>query len=104
MNDQYITIDPEFREELKRRNDSNIDEFLSLPELIPAKKRRKQKALLDYTKSIILTSRDYIKGLEELLAKKEATTVATQKKRRKRQARSNANYSENNNKKRSKIA
>ena len=27
LNDQHITIDPEFREELKKRNDSNIDEF-----------------------------------------------------------------------------
>ena len=41
LNDQYITIDPEFQDELKRRNDSNIDDFLSLPKLIPAKKRRK---------------------------------------------------------------
>ena len=58
LNDQHITIDPEFREELKRRNDNNIDEFLSLPELITAKTRKKQQPLLDYTKSIILTSRD----------------------------------------------
>ena len=62
------------------RNDSNIDKFLFLPELIPARTRRKQQPLLDYTKSIILKSRDYIKGLEELLAKKEATSVAVLKK------------------------
>ena len=61
LNDQHITIDPKFREELKRRNDSNIEEFLFLPELIPSKIRRKQQSLLDYTKSIILTSRNYIK-------------------------------------------
>ena len=76
---------------------------LSLPELIPTKTRRKQQPLLDYTKSIILTSRDYMKGLEELLAKKQTTSVATQKKMIKRQARGNASYSESNNKKKSKI-
>ena len=27
LNDQHINIDSEFREELKRRNDNNIDEF-----------------------------------------------------------------------------
>ena len=52
-----------------------------MPELIPAKKKRKQQPLLDYTKSIILTSRDYIKGLEELLAKKNATATVVQKKK-----------------------
>jgi hypothetical protein len=79
LNDQHITIDPEFREELKRKNDSNIDKFLSLSELIPAKKMKEQQPLLDYTKNIILTSRYYIKGLQELLAKKEATTVVAPK-------------------------
>ena len=51
-----------------------------MSELIPVKTRRKQQPLLDYTKNIILTSRDYIKGLEEFLAKKESTTAAAQKK------------------------
>ena len=40
LNDQYIIMDPEFREKVKRRNDSIIDDFLSLPELIPAKKTK----------------------------------------------------------------
>jgi hypothetical protein len=79
LNDQHITIDPEFREELKRKNDSNIDIFLSLSELIPTKKMKEQQPLLDYTKNIILTSKYYIKGLEELLAKKEATTTVVPK-------------------------
>ena len=86
LNDKHIIIDPEFREELKRRNDSNINEFLSLPELILTKKRRKQQPLLDYTKNIILTSRDYIKGLEELLAKEDATAAAAQKKNEEKEA------------------
>ena len=47
LNDQYITIDSEFRDELKRINDSNIDEFFFLPELIPTKKEIKQQPLLD---------------------------------------------------------
>jgi hypothetical protein len=79
LNDRHITTDPEFREELKKKNDSNIDEFWSLPKLIPTKKRRKQQPLLDCTKNMILTSRDYIKRLKELLAKKNATTTTTQK-------------------------
>ena len=70
-----ININSEFREELKMRNDSNIDEFLSLPELIPAKTRKKQQPLLDY-----------MKGLEELLAKKEATATIAQKKNKENEA------------------
>lgn len=70
-NDQHISIDPQFWAELDSRQEGNISEFLRLPELIPAKKRRKQQPLLDYTQSRILTSRDYIRGLEEVLAKKE---------------------------------
>ena len=41
LNYQHITIDHEFREELKRRNDNNIDEFLPLSEQILAKTKRK---------------------------------------------------------------
>jgi hypothetical protein len=58
---------------------------LSFSKLIPAKTRRKQQPLLDYTKSLILTSKNCIKGLEKLLAKKEAIAAATQKRERGKQ-------------------
>ncbi len=57
-----------------------------MPKLIPAKKRRRQQPLLDYTSSRILTFRDYVKGLEELLAKKEATAAAAKKKKEDKEA------------------
>ena len=80
-NDQHISIDPQFWAELDSRQEENISEFLRLPELIPAKKRRKQQPLLDYTQSRILTSRDYIRGLEEVLAKKEAVAAVAKKRK-----------------------
>ena len=69
--EQHIAIDPGFLEEVQTSNNKNIAQFLSLPELIPAKKRKRQHPLLDFTQSIILTSKDYNKGLEEILAQKE---------------------------------
>jgi hypothetical protein len=86
LSEQHITIDPTFRAEVQRGNYENINNFLSLPELIPAKKRRRQQPLLDYTSSRILTSRDYVKGLEELLAKKEAIAAAAKKKKEDKEA------------------
>jgi hypothetical protein len=82
--EQHIAIDPGFRAEVQTSNDNNIQQFLSLSELIPAKKRKRQQPLLDFTQSIILTSKDYSKGLEEILAKKEATAAAALKRRRRR--------------------
>jgi hypothetical protein len=67
-------------------NDNNIIQFMSLPELIPAKKRKRQQPLLDFTHSIILTSKDYSKGLEEILAQKETTAAAAQKKKEEKEA------------------
>jgi hypothetical protein len=86
LNDQHTTIDPEFRAQIHGGNEQNISNFLSLPEIIPAKKRRKQQPLLDYTSSRILTSRDYVTAVEELLAKKEATAAAAKKKKEDKEA------------------
>ena len=82
-NDQHISIDPQFRAEFQ---EGNISEFLRLPELIPTKKRRKQLPLLDYTQSQILTSEDYIRGLEEVLAKKEAVVAVAKKRKEDKEA------------------
>ena len=84
--EQHIAIDPGFLAEVQTSNDNNILQFLSLPELIPAKKRKRQQPLLDFTQSIILTSKDYSKGLEEILAKKEATAAAALKRKEEKEA------------------
>ena len=76
LNDQYIWIVPTFRAQIHEGNKQNISNFLSLYEIIPAKKRSRQQPLLDYTSSIIWTSRDYIARLDGLLARKEATATA----------------------------
>lgn len=79
-NEQHVSIDPGFMEQLERGNESNISQFLRLPELIPAKKRKRQQPLLDYTQSKILTSKDYIIGLEEVLAKRKPQQLQHRKK------------------------
>ena len=100
LNDQHIRIDPAFRTQIHEGNEQNISNFLSLPEIIPAKKRSKQQPLLDYTSSKILTSRDYITRLEELAARKEATTTSAKKKKEKtrRPLKSNGRLRRSNNK------
>ena len=70
LNDQHIWIDPAFRAQIHEGNKQNISNFLSLHEIIPAKKRSRQQPLLDYTSSIIWTSRDYIARLDRLLTRK----------------------------------
>ena len=81
-----MSIDPQFRVELDSRQEGNISEFLRLSELIPTKKRRKQQPLLDYTQSRILTLGDYIRGLEEVLAKKEAVAAAAKQRKEDKEA------------------
>ena len=71
-----------------------------MPKIILAKKRSKHQPLLNYTSSRILTSRDYITGLEELLVRKEATVAAAKKKKRTmRSLKSNGRLQKNNKKK-----
>lgn len=84
--EQHVGIDPSFREEVERENNRDINQFLCLPEMIPAKKRKRQQPLLDYTHSRILTSEDYMKGLEDLLAKKEEVAAAAKKKKDEKEA------------------
>ena len=45
-----------------------------------------QQPLLDYTNNTFLTSRHYITGLEELLARKNATSAAAKKKKEDKEA------------------
>jgi hypothetical protein len=48
-NEQHVSIDPAFRDQLQEESERDISELLALPELIPAKKRTRQQSLLDYT-------------------------------------------------------
>lgn len=84
--EQHVSIDPTFKEVLEKDNEGDISQFLCLPELIPAKKRKRQQPLLDYTHSRILTSQDYMQGLEDLVAKKEANAAAAKKKKDEKEA------------------
>ena len=84
--EQHVAINPTFRAQLQIEEGRDISEFLALPELIPAKKRKRQQPLLDFIHSRILTSRVYITGMEQLLAKKEAIAAAAKKKKEKKDA------------------
>jgi hypothetical protein len=86
VDEQHVSIDPTFRAQLQEESGRDISEFLVLPELIPAKKRTRQQPLLDYKKSMILTSTDYIAGLQQVLAQKEATVAAAKCKKEENEA------------------
>ena len=77
-------IDSHLQEEGER---GDISTFLVLPEIIPTRQRRRQQALLDFTKSKILTSRTYTEACERLLAQKEATQAEAKRKAEIREAR-----------------
>ena len=70
--DRSVGIDLGIHAQLREENEHNISTFLALPELIPARKRKKQQLLLDFTKSKIVTSQAYTEGCERLLAQREA--------------------------------
>ena len=63
-----VGIDLGFHAQLQEENEHDISTFLTLPELIPARKRKRQQPLLDFTRSKILTSQAYTEGCERLLA------------------------------------
>jgi hypothetical protein len=84
-----VQIDPALRAHLQTENEQDINHFLALPEIIPAKKRKRQQPLLDFTQSRILTSIDYITAMKQVLQKREATAAAARtKKSRERQQKS----------------
>ena len=70
--DRSVGIDPGFHAQLREDDNHDISSFLVLPELIPARKRKRQQPLLDFTRSKILTSEAYTEGCEHLLAQREA--------------------------------
>ena len=72
--ERNVQIDSEFHHHLQEESGTaDISRFLALPEIIPARQRRRQQPLLDFTKSKILTSHAYIESYKRVLAQKEAT-------------------------------
>ena len=78
-----LGIDSHLQEEGEQ---GDINTFLALPEIIPARQRRRQQALLDFTKSKFLTFRMYTEACERLLAQKEATQAEAKRKAEIREA------------------
>ena len=84
--DRSVGIDPDFHAQLQEDDDHDISSFLILPELIPARKRKRQQPLLDFTRSKILTSQTYTEGCERLLAQREANQEQARRKAADREA------------------
>ena len=68
VKERHVSIDPAFHTHLQKHKENDINRFLLLPKVIPAKKRNRQQSLLDFTKSKILTSVAYKQGYKEVLA------------------------------------
>ena len=78
---ENVEIDLGCHEHLQESCESqDISTFLALPEIIPARQRRRPQLLLDFTKSKILTSRTYTESCERLLAQKEAIVSEAKRK------------------------
>ena len=84
--ERNITIDLEFQAQLQQEQEDDIINFLALPEIIPARKRKRQQPLLDFTRSKILTSQAYTEGCERLLAQREARESEARRKVDEREA------------------
>jgi hypothetical protein len=82
----HIQIDPALRAQLQTENEEDISHFLALPEIILAKKRKRQQPLLDFTQSRILTSQDYITAMEQILEQREATAAVARRKKTEKEA------------------
>ena len=76
----HVTIHPAFHAHLQEHQDEDINKFLALLEVIPARKRKRQQPFLTFTKSKILTFVAYIQGCEEVLAQRLAHEAEAKKK------------------------
>jgi hypothetical protein len=47
--EQHIVIDLEYRAQLYEEHEQDINHFLALPKIIPAKEKKRQQPFLDYT-------------------------------------------------------
>ena len=79
--DMPVNIDPDFQSSLHlQQQKHNFESFLALPEVIPTRKRKRQQPLLDFTKSKILTSTEYIEACEQFLAKRQKNEAVAKRK------------------------
>lgn len=58
-----------------------INEFLELPHAPPTKKRRTHQPLIDFSKSIIMSSDDYIAAMEQKATQRELAEAEREKKK-----------------------
>lgn len=80
VDDGVVNIDPDFQSTLQeQQTQQSFSSFLELPEVIPARKRKQQQALLDFRQSKILTSEEYISACEQLLARRQETEAAAKR-------------------------
>ena len=86
IEERHIPIDPTFHAHLQDHQEDNISNFLALPEVIRAIKRKRAQPLLDFSKSKILTSLAYIEACEQLLAQRSAHEAEAKRKGAKREA------------------
>ena len=83
----HVPIDRDFQANLEQEQEGgDFSTFLALPEIIPARKRKRRQPLLDFTKSKILTSRAYSEGCERVMAQREATQTEAKRKATEREA------------------
>ena len=64
IEERHVPIDPTFHAHLQDHQEDNISNFLALPKVIPAMKRKQTQPLLDFSKSKILTSLAYKEACE----------------------------------------
>ena len=84
--ERHIPIDLDFQSNLKEKQEAgDFSTFLVLSEIIPARKRKRQQPLLDFTKSKILTSRAYSE-CERVMAQREATQTEAKHKAAEKEA------------------
>ena len=80
-----VSINPQFHANLEEHN-NNTSQFFALPKVIPARKRKRQQPLLDFSKSKILTSLAYTQGCEELLAQRTLREAEAKRKQDEKEA------------------
>ena len=84
---RHVFIDHDFQSNLEQEQEGgDFSTFLALPEIVLARKRKRQQPLLDFTKSKILTSRAYSEGCERVMAQREATQTEVKRKAAEREA------------------
>lgn len=87
LEDTVVNIDLEFQQTLEeQQRDQSFSSFLALPEVIQATKRRRQQPLLDFTKSKILTSEEYVSACEQLLQKRQENEEGAKRRAAEREA------------------